>query len=367
VNYAFPKPQSPTPVDFGNGPVLVGGNQLRAFDATNGFALHWAGVNASVAPEPVGGTISLRFGPSTTLYNTTDASAGLQYVKQAFASWKPGGADGTVTIDFGKYDQPYGSEVADSQANINYTRSILYWYAQPLFFTGVRVDWAPTKLFDLKLFATNGWNASIDPNAGKSVGLQVNLAPSDKLLVAAGYMLGPEQGDWTSCPNDTAYGPSGCTAAPGRAGGLVERGVGDTSLRHLVDLIVDANPTKKLRLLFNGDFLTEEVHPPTTTASYRMQVYGANLAARYALGDVWGIGLRGEYFHDKDGVATGLGETADLVDGTLTIAATPTSNLILKLDNRADVSLDGKTFQRGVHEMSKVQITSTLGVVATTN
>ena len=56
ANFNFPKPQT-------------GINGLRAFDVTNGAALHWAGLNASFAPEPVGATIALRFGPGANIYN----------------------------------------------------------------------------------------------------------------------------------------------------------------------------------------------------------------------------------------------------------------------------------------------------------
>ncbi|HEX6767474.1 MAG TPA: hypothetical protein VF103_18375, partial [Polyangiaceae bacterium] len=52
VNYNFPKPESPS-------------NQVtHAYDPYNGFSLAWAGVDATYPAEPVGGTLSLRFGPS---------------------------------------------------------------------------------------------------------------------------------------------------------------------------------------------------------------------------------------------------------------------------------------------------------------
>src|SRR5262245_14982747 len=66
VNYNFPKPAS-------------GNNLYRAFDTTNGFALSWVGLNASYDPDPVGGTLSLRFGPTATIYAGADAGNGLEY------------------------------------------------------------------------------------------------------------------------------------------------------------------------------------------------------------------------------------------------------------------------------------------------
>ena len=123
LNYNMPQPQSP----LAGG---SGGNFGRAYDQHNGFALNWAGLNLAYAPAPVGGTLQLRLGPAATLHNVTEAS-GLQYIKQAFASFKP---IDTLTIDVGKFDQPFGSEAADTQANSNYSRSYLYGLAQPYFF-----------------------------------------------------------------------------------------------------------------------------------------------------------------------------------------------------------------------------------------
>src|SRR6185369_4360765 len=97
VNYNFPKPAS-------------GNNLYRAYDTTNGFALSWVGADISYAPDPVGGTLSLRFGPTATAYaGAIDSGSGLEYVKQAFVSWKP--VD-ELTVDFGKFDTPFGGEVA---------------------------------------------------------------------------------------------------------------------------------------------------------------------------------------------------------------------------------------------------------------
>ncbi|HEY1534932.1 MAG TPA: porin, partial [Polyangiaceae bacterium] len=164
VNYNFPKPQA-------------GGNDLiRAFDTNNGFALAWAGLDISHPADPVGGTLALRFGPSAKRYNSScltakcDADYGLENVKQAFASWRPGGEGSAVSLDFGKFDTIYGAEVAESQDNINYTRGALYWLGQPLFHTGLRVNVELGQYVSLRALAANGWNNSVDNNAGKTFG-----------------------------------------------------------------------------------------------------------------------------------------------------------------------------------------------------
>ncbi|MEO7096160.1 MAG: porin [Polyangiales bacterium] len=321
-------------------------NALRAYDATNGFALHWAGLDTTIDAGPVGGTLSLRFGPSAPLYAGPDADVGLANVKQAYATWKP---FERWTIDFGKYDQPFGSEVADSQGNPNYTRSALYWYAQPLFFTGLRVGVAVTEQLELKAFAVNGWNRSVDVNTGKSFGAQLVVKPTDGFLVAAGYLGGPEQADTETDAAGTT------TKVPGA----------NKRLRHLADLVVDVTLAEKLRLLFNADYGMEKLLDQT------VRWYGGNLVAAYAITEVYSVAARGEYYVDADGYTLATGRKTTLIDGTLTLAAAPTKNLILKLDGRLDrAEVDGVPegiFLRGLTEPSKTQVTATFGVVAKTD
>ena len=199
LNFNFPKPTYP-PASVGVAiPGLAGGNQYRAFDVeANGFALNWVGVNATYAADPIGGTVGLRMGPGASLYNTGSEAAfgiGLQFVKQAYATWKP--LD-KLTLDFGKWDEPFGSEVADSQLNMNYTRSGLFWYYQPLFFTGLRVDYAASSMVDVKVFAANGWNVTWDNNSGKTFGAQIVLTPASQAVFYLGYAGGPEQTDFAT-------------------------------------------------------------------------------------------------------------------------------------------------------------------------
>ncbi len=166
VNYDFPKPQANA------------NNIVRAYDTSNGFALSWVGVDATYPAEPVGGTVSLRFGPtanriaSSCLGGTCDSAVALTYVKQAFASWRPFSA---LTLDFGKFDTIYGAEVAESQDNMNYTRGVVYWFAQPLFHTGLRVNAQLSETLSLRGLLVNGINNTLDNNAGKSIGLQLGL------------------------------------------------------------------------------------------------------------------------------------------------------------------------------------------------
>jgi hypothetical protein len=357
LNWHFPKPQT-------------GQNLGRAFDVTNGFAINWAGLNVSYAPDPVGATVGLRFGPGAAIYNgpppqntQSDNQIALTYVKQAFVSWKPGG--GALQLDLGKFDTWIGAEVADTQYNMTYSRSTLFFF-QPLFSTGLRLDYAASEQVDVKLFVVNGWNNSADNNSAKSYGASVALTPTKTMAFYANYIGGPEQ-------NDYAVGPGGV---------IVPVTGADSRWRHLLDGVADLH-FDKAHVLANFDYGTEKLQPvpngPETSATW----WGASATLGYALTDQFAVAARAGYFVDVDGLwAPTWGAPAGFktkeFDGTLTLAATPTPNLIIKLEPRLDsVSSDDPNFQGGfptnpevppaVAAPSKTMFTTTLGVVVTTN
>jgi Putative beta-barrel porin-2, OmpL-like. bbp2 len=345
-----PKPQGELNPTAGLPP---GGNSFRAFDSAQGFSLNWAGINASYAADPIGATVGLRFGPGTTPYNAgSDNANGLQFVKQAYVTWKP---IDKLTLDLGKWDEPFGSEVADSQLNMNYSRSFLFWYAQPLFFTGLRVDYAFAPAFDAKVFVANGWNNSIDNNRGKTFGAQVTIVPADVATFYLGYAGGPEQQD---------FGPGAGTAPVGDVANANGTSV-DQNMRQLFDVVADINPMKELRFLLNGDFGMEDNLPSgaPTGATHTAQWYGVNLAIRYAFTDAFYGTLRGEVFKDKFGDRLGVATTVE--SGDLTLAYSVGSHLAFMLDDRIDASNDS-IFQQGSAGSSKTQFTTTLGVIAST-
>jgi hypothetical protein len=354
VNANSPKPQS-------------GSNLGRAFDVTNGFAVHWAGLNASYAPDPVGATVGLRFGPGAPLYNAgPDADAGLAFVKQAFVAWKPVGGV-PLQLDFGKFDTWIGAEVADSQFNMTYTRSALF-FTQPLFHTGLRVDFAVSDQLDLKLYAVNGYNNSIDNNAMKTFGATVGITPIKEVALYFNYVGGPEQSD----------------LAPGAMGGAPTLVPGANGRwRHLADVVADLKFGHG-HVLVNADYGAEklaagtlDMNDPEKSVSW----LGANLTFGYAVTDWFAFAARGGYLSDSDGYlapywGAPAGQGASVIDGTLTLSVTPTPNLMIKLEPRIDaVSSDQSGWEGGFPKapnaappgVSKTLFTTTLGIVATTN
>ncbi|HEY3498863.1 MAG TPA: outer membrane beta-barrel protein [Polyangiaceae bacterium] len=380
LNYNMPKPQTGE-----NG-------KTRAYDTENGFALAWVGIDATYPAEPVGGTLSLRFGPSaqriagSCLEGTCDDEAviGLANVKQAFAAWRPGGAGSAVQLDFGKFDTIYGAEVAESQDNINYTRGVVYWFAQPLFHTGLRMSAELGSLFTLKAMLVNGYNNSVDNNLGKDLGVQLGFQLprgdySGTLLTASlGYLVGPERNDYSviDCPADQHFDPTettGCAAGAPATGesssGAVDRASANwKGLRNLIDLVVTLTPTDALTVLLNADLGFERVRDTLDPQRFVQHMFwGGMLGARYSFADPFAIAARVEYLSDKDGFFTGYaGNDIELVTATLTLDYRPADYLILRLDNRLDWS-SKQIFQESVRDASGILPTTTLGVVVTTN
>jgi hypothetical protein len=338
VNWNLPKPQ-------------FGFNTAHAFDQATGFSINWVGLDATYAADPIGGTVSLRLGPATALYNAPiDNQYGLQYVRQAFATAKFGGS---FTLDAGKFDQPFGSEVPDSQLNMEYTRSLLFQLNQPVFFTGLRLDFAPTPAFDAKLIVANGWNNSIDNNAGKTIAAQVSVKPVDQVQLYLGYAGGPEQ------PDNATLNVTGATGITPVAAAF-EPGA-DANWRHLIDFVADINPSSTLRFLVNADYNAEKFGPGLNAVWY-----GVNLAIRYQVADPFSIVLRGEYWGDKHGnivPAPGHSSTS-IAAGTLTLNYVIASHYTLMLDNRIDAA-NGDIFPT-THSAAKTMVTSTLGIIAST-
>jgi hypothetical protein len=380
VNYNFPRPQT-------------GNNRFRSFDPSNGFALSWVGVDASFAPDPVGATLSLRYGPTAELLaarclhddraqNPCDDDVGLDVVQQAFASWAPSGNQGVVRLDFGKFDSIYGVEVPEAHRNVNYTRGLLFSLAQPLFHTGLRVNLDLHRQLQLNFLAVNGQNASLDNNLGKTFGAQAVYLPGPALSVRLGWLGGPEQDDVAriACPAGQSYSPSaaGCAPDPGNpAAGFygVSRGGANAwnAWRHLGDFVVTYQPSGELLLALHALAGREGVRTSLATSDVRATSWfgGAGYAYLHPT-PLWGLGLRGEYLYDRQGRLTDvLG--AQLLSGTFTVDAHVTGWMRLRFDGRLDAAVDaledralfpaGVVNEEGARGQRTHQVTTTLGVI----
>ncbi len=377
VDWGFPKPQ--------DGEAQM--SRVPTLDGTASRSRGWAWTPATsrtpwAAPSACA---SARRRPSTL--GPTRTSACSTSAKPSHPG-APAVRTASCILDFGKFDTIYGAEVAESQENMNYTRGVLYTFAQPLFHTGLRAQAELIPELSLTALVVNGWNNSQDNNIGKTYGLQATAKPSDAMSASLGWLGGPEQNDsiTTSCAAGTAYDPAakGCAPEPGAPASeqVVDRGGANDfkAWRHLVDLVVNANPLETLSIVLNADYGVEGVRElgadgETSTATKKW--YGAMLGARLQLDETFAIAGRGEYYKAPDGYMPSLvvNETAitdlTLATATLTLEARPSDNLILRLENRGDFVLDATPskdlFQKKERDTASSLMTTTLGVVVTTN
>lgn len=353
----------------------VNANRFHPYDQHTGFGLAWFGLDLALQSDNVGMVAQVRLGPSTPNLALNDAAVagGVGSLQNAYAQWKPGGKEGSLTLIAGKFDTVFGAEVAASQLNANYTRGALYNLVQPFFHTGLRADISVSSVLGFKLLAVNGWNNTIDNNRGKSFGGQLGLTPSDRYSFYVGWMGGPEQSnqavvhcDAGSAFDATTQACAASSAAPA-SDNTVDDANADNRWRHIVDLIVDLKPADTLRVVLNGDYAIDELRKAAGPHLRKKQEwYGASLIVRYKLTEVFAAAARGERIRDRDGYVTGTGKDVNLTTATLTLEAAPTPFLLVRVDQRVDLA-DDKVFLAGVDGAKKQQVTTTLGLVAHTD
>jgi len=293
----------------------------RPFTHIGGLTLSFAGFDMDYQAGPIGATLNLRFGTSVPrlLGPTSGLPDGMQFLKQAFVSWR---AFEGFQVDFGQFDTIYGAEVSESWNNPTYSRGALYNLVQPFYHTGFRVAYSPVDELTITGLAVNGWNNVLDDNDMKTFGLHMTYA-SGPLTIAGGYLGGPE-------------------------------GAGNEDLwRHFADVVITID-LGDVDLSANADYVAEDLGGGTFD-----QLWGVMAAGRVAFPPFIALALRGEYIGDPD-------DDTGLVTGTFTFEVTPTENIVLRLDNRVDVSTEDD-FQDPDGRPSETVFSTILGVVVRSN
>jgi hypothetical protein len=236
------------------------------------------------------------------------------------------------TFGFGKFMTWMGNEVVESKANMNYSRSILF-YGIPLYHTGFSVGVAPDSQFAATAYVVDGWNNSgsydtsspggnpdyFVPFAGeKTIGLQLKAMPTDSGFTAI---------------LNAIYGPE-----PSLAGTPIPDMptlVGEIILSYAVSsqftVVLDA----QMGMQTPG----EDTYPGMDAASY----IGAALYGKLALEEGWGIALRLEEVIDNGtsliGGGVANGPSAEYREVTLTVENQLTPNVLARLEGRMDMDL----------------------------
>ena len=256
-----------------NNPVS-GFNQLQNFDfRADTLHVNMGKITIDHAPAPLGFHLDVGFGEAFDVIHSTDrAPDAFKYFEQAYVSLKPKSWHG-VEVDAGEFVTAAGAEVIETNANWNYSRSLLFSWAIPYYHFGVRASFPVGPHFTGGFQVVQGWNNIYDNNSGKTYG--VNGAYAWKKVTWTNvYYVGPEK--------------------PGTNKGL----------RNLFDTTVLVNANDNFSYYVNFDYGRDKNIGPGA-----QQWTGIAAAARYAIGKKYAIASRLEWYDDMDGFTTGVAQS----------------------------------------------------------
>ncbi len=294
---------------------FISGTYNRVFDTNpNGVTLQQAGITMAYQPQqgfgglitPVEGRDSIIFAPYGWFPNNSSQTFGIA-VPQAFLQY----AVGSLTFMGGNFIELAGAENIFSYNDTNFSRSILWGYAEPFTVTGLRASYDPNDKLTLIGGINNGWDSIRDTSRQKTIEL------------GASYKFNPMF-------SLAAYGYSGQQRIADRTSS------GPTGQRTLIDLIATLNVTEKLTLVANydGALQSKAALPSGTVAKAVWQGIAGYI--NYQFSDKWRTSLRGELFNDRDGYRTGV--VQKWKEATLTVGYTWLKNFELRAETRHDIS-----------------------------
>ncbi len=287
----------------------------RVFDTNpNGVTLQQAGITMAYQPQqgfgglitPVEGRDSIIFAPYGWFPNNTSQTFGIA-VPQAFLQY----AVGSLTFMGGNFIELAGAENIFSYNDTNFSRSILWGYAEPFTVTGLRASYDPNDKLTLIGGINNGWDSIRDTGRQKTFELGASYKFNSIFSLAA-------------------YGYSGQQRIADRTSS------GPTGQRTLIDLIATINVTEKLTLVANydGALQTKAALPSEVVAQAVWQGIAGYI--NYQFSDKWRTSFRGELFNDRDGYRTGVVQKWDEI--TLTVGYILLKDFELRAETRHDFS-----------------------------
>lgn len=284
-------------------------NQLRNFDTgANQFSLNYAELVLEHNADPVGFRVDLGFGPAIDIVHGAEPGGlnTFRHIEQAYVSVK----GGKGTFDFGKFVTAHGAEVIETNANWNYSRSLLFAWAIPYYHFGARYTYPISKTFTGMVHVVNGWNNVRDNNSGKSFGFSGTWAPNSHFSWAHNYMVGPENTGTNS------------------------------GVRHMYDTTATVTVNDKVAFMGNFDHGTNGFGKGLGKAGWR----GVAGYVKLSPTSWFAFVPRVEWFDDHDGFNTGVAQK--LKEATLTAEFKMKQGLLSRIEYRRDWS-DQSFFDRG--------------------
>jgi hypothetical protein len=296
-------------------------NTYRNFDyRANTGDINYGEFAIETPVEPIGFRADFGFGRTTQIvHGAEQAGEAFRYIQQVYVSARPFKSYG-LQFDFGKFVTSAGAELIESHANWNYSRSLLFSWANPYYHFGLRTTIPVNKYYTAGFQLVQGWNNIEDNNGAKTVGLTGALTVG-KVTWYHNYYVGREKPDID--------------------------GVSQNGLRNLFDTTVLISANDKTSFYINFDYGADK-----RVGQGSDEWYGIAGAARFALTDKLAFAPRIEWMKDPDGFMTGTPQS--LKEFTLTgeykvLGFNSTAALLSRVEFRRDWSSQN-VFDRAANE-----------------
>jgi hypothetical protein len=246
-------------------------------------------------PRRLGFRVDVGFGDLTELLFRSDpaslqhpdVSRWLSYFTQTFVSVDLPIGRG-LRIDAGKFATPVGYEGNESIANWNYSRGLLYEWAEPSIHTGLAAAYSPSRRIAFSSFVLNGWNVNIPEGAAlRSFAVAAVWKPSDALRTTLVYMGGPERDP-------------------------IQFDIRTSTWRNLLDASVVWTPERRISFVLTGDYGHD-------AARGGVDWWGVAGYARLDPSGWFDAAVRAELLSDPQGFVTGTAQTVAEVTSTLDV------------------------------------------------
>lgn len=277
---------------------------LRNFDVRhNQFSvslLEFALAKPTSSDDRIGFRFDLQYGQTARIFNADPLDDNnLLNVQQAYVSYLAPVGSG-LTFEVGKFVTPIGTEPTEANLNNNYSRAFLYALG-PYYHVGMRAAYSVNSKLTLGAMLVNGWNATGDNNAGKSIGASATITPMSKVTIVQNVLWGPEQ---TGNTED-------------------KRTYSDTNLA----VTLDERTTTGLNYIYSNE----------SVGGVDVDWQAIGLYFRRQVTEVFAFAPRFEYFNDsKGGFASGAAQK--LKEFTLTGEIKHPQGLIFRAEYRRDWS-----------------------------
>ncbi len=277
---------------------------FRAFDQKhNTFDVSMAEIWLAKAPasdSPIGYKVRLNFGSAPSVF-TPGTDSDYKNIEEAYGSYLAPVGKG-LQIDIGKFVTNAGAEVVEAKDNWNYSRSLLFQLAIPVYHAGIRLTYSPNDKVTLMGGVVNGWNDVADTNTGKTVMASITIKPNAATSIIENYIGGPEQ------PNDS------------------------TDWRTLSDTVISYTVNPMVSLMLNYDYTRDTVLGKVNTTQ------GVAGYAKIQANKWVAIVPRVEYFNDAQGAPWATGAVQNLTEGTITLEVKAADNFLWRTEYRGDFS-----------------------------